>query len=361
MIWTARSPISIARRRRRPPRASMPSARASISCAAICSSRAATSGRPGRAPEEPGPRAGEAARPNSRRQRSVGWAMPSMRRGRMLTAAERFDACVALCREHGFGRIEVANAGLLAAISACTSRSSSRMPPAVAQAAVEASSAGRASARRAERQTGRLLRALTSWPTMPLLEDDAGAGARPGASLGAARFERGVLHYLGKVGAAEDRRAEALDLVRGLSRSPGDGRGFMGPGISATSLWPWRIRRSVGRSWRRARPCSLAGSLSPQSPAVLPCRHRAASRAWRVGEAERYAAALEGFTRAEPLPWADFLRRPGARARGDRRRPCRRRHRAGTEAPRNRGAPSSTIVPRSRRSSRRQPDTGPSR
>ena len=61
------------------------------------------------------------------------------------------------------------------------------------------------------------------------------------------------------------------------------------------------------RRWRRERAVVRAGCLAHN---VLWFRRDAIEAALNAGEweaAERHAAALEDYTRAEPLPWSDFI------------------------------------------------------
>ncbi len=127
-------------------------------------------------------------------------------------------------------------------------------------------------------------------------------------ALGAARFDQACLLYLGKVALAEDRRADAIELLsRALKVARDTSVGFHGPNIcGALALAledPAQRRAMLGEG-----EAMLArGSLAHNHLRFYPDAMAAALELGDRQALERYAAALEGFTRAEPLPWADFF------------------------------------------------------
>src|SRR5262249_42244578 len=108
--------------------------------------------------------------------------------GRYLTAQRRFSECVDLAREHGYGRIEVANAPMLGAVS-----SDARSATETAERAVLAAAA--AHQPRAELTARPLATSLHLWREQP----DAAA----------VHFERAqeIVHQAGA------RRLEAMNLT----------------------------------------------------------------------------------------------------------------------------------------------------
>jgi tetratricopeptide (TPR) repeat protein len=226
-------------------------------------------------------------------------------RGRMLTAGERFDACVALCRDHGFGCIEVANRPM----AAITRIYALKLADAAsgAEAAIEASTrVGHKRSLVIARHVG-FFRAFVA-ADYAAAEEHVTHALELARQLGARRFESEALHFLGNVRHAQGRQAEALDLIRkALAISRETGMAFMGPwllGDLARATDDLDERRAALAEGERL---LAAGSLSHNHlwfhPAAI--ETSLGRREWR--EAERYADLLETYTRPEPLPWADFL------------------------------------------------------
>jgi tetratricopeptide (TPR) repeat protein len=116
------------------------------------------------------------------------------------------------------------------------------------------------------------------------------------------------LLYLGRAALAEGRRDEAAGwLRRALAIAEETGLGFMGPGILgalARALAPGEERR---RALSRAEALIAAGCVSHNQLFFYSAAMEAALETGDHAEVERYAAALEDYTRPEPLPWADFF------------------------------------------------------
>jgi tetratricopeptide (TPR) repeat protein len=226
-------------------------------------------------------------------------------RGRMLTAGERFRACVALSREHGFGRIEVANRPMAALTSLFALK--------LAAAASEAQAAIEASTRVGHKRSLMIGRHVAFFCAL-VAGDHAAAEYHTvqaldlARQLAARRFEAEALHFLGAVRHAQGRQAEALDLVRqGLVIGRETGMAFMGPWMLADLALATKDVDERQAALAEAEALLAAGSVSHNHlwfyaiaiDSSLECRE------WL--EAERYADRLEAYTRPEPLPWADFL------------------------------------------------------
>jgi tetratricopeptide (TPR) repeat protein len=226
-------------------------------------------------------------------------------RGRMISAHARFGACVAVCREHGFGRIEVANAPMVG-ITRFFARNDVRGALADALAAREA-------AHRVGHQRGEMVAHMIA------AEMYANLGALAEAKvqiadvealaqrLGAKRFEPLHLNCHAKVLRAEGRRAEALRLLeRSLAISRETALGFSGPsvlGALALTTDDTAVRRDALAEGERL---LRAGSVAHNHFRFYRDAIEASLRAGEWDEAERLAAALEDFTRPEPLPWTEF-------------------------------------------------------
>jgi tetratricopeptide (TPR) repeat protein len=126
--------------------------------------------------------------------------------------------------------------------------------------------------------------------------------------LGAWRFEAQNLTWRARIMSAEGRRSEALDMLeRALEISRNTGIGFTGPralsGIALFTEDPDRRRSALEEGEAILR----SGAVSHNHfwfnrDAIEACLN--------IGDwegAERYAAALEDYTRPEPLPWCEFF------------------------------------------------------
>jgi class 3 adenylate cyclase/tetratricopeptide (TPR) repeat protein len=241
-------------------------------------------------------------------------------RGRMLASGRHFRACIELCRRHGFGRIEVASLPM-AAISTFHAGECERALH-EATAAVEA--ANRVGHQRAE---------MIARHIVFMCQAERGEFADAGANveraialarqLGARRFEAEGLGFLAAVEAAQGQRAGAARLVReALAITRETGMAYFGPGLLG-----WLALYTDDAEERRAALAEgeallAAGSVSHNYMFFYHAAIETALRAEDWPAAERYAAALEDYTRAEPLPWTDFIiaraRALAAWGRGDR-------------------------------------------
>jgi class 3 adenylate cyclase/tetratricopeptide (TPR) repeat protein len=226
-------------------------------------------------------------------------------RGRMISAHARFSECVTVCRGHGFGRIEVANAPMVG-ITRFYGQNDVRGALADALAAAEA-------ACRVGYRRGEMLAHLIAAEMHANLGALAEAKARIAEAealtqrLGARRFESLYLNCHAKVLRAEGRRAEALGLLeRSLAISRETALGFSGPcvlgALALTTDAPDVRREALAEGELLLR----GGSVAHNHFRFYRDAIDATMRAGEWDEAERLAAALEDFTRAEPLPWTAF-------------------------------------------------------
>jgi class 3 adenylate cyclase/tetratricopeptide (TPR) repeat protein len=225
-------------------------------------------------------------------------------RGRMLTAGERFRACVALCREHGFGRIEVANRPMAALTSLFALK--------LADATTEAQAAIEASTRVGHKRSLMIGRHVAFFCAL-VAGDHAAAEHHTvqaldlARQLAARRFEAEALHFLGAVRHAQGRRAEALELVRqGLVIGRETGMAFMGPWMLADLALATDQVDERRAALAEGEALLVAGSVSHNHLWFYAIAIETSLERGEWREAERYAEALEAYTRPEPLPWADF-------------------------------------------------------
>jgi class 3 adenylate cyclase/tetratricopeptide (TPR) repeat protein len=231
-------------------------------------------------------------------------------RGRMLTAGRHFRACIELCRQHGFGRIEVASLPM-AAVTAFYAGEYER--------ALHESTGAVEAASRVGHQRAEMIARHIVFMCQAERGDFAEAQANVeraialARQLGARRFEAEGLGFLAAVEAARGRRSRAARVVReALAISRETGMAYFGP-----CLLGWLALHTDDAAERRAALAEgeallAAGSVSHNYIFFYHAAIEAALAVEDWAAAERYAAALEDYTRPEPLPWADFI---GARGR----------------------------------------------
>jgi class 3 adenylate cyclase/tetratricopeptide (TPR) repeat protein len=247
----------------------------------------------------------EANSPEAEARALSGVADAEYARGRMITAYNHFQRCVELCREHGFGRIEVANLSMLG----FSRYFHSTMELVVEDCTVAIEAAAKVGHHRAE-LLAQSLGFLTFFELGELdrTKDHIEKAQALVRRLGARRFDTQNLVWKARVMDAEGRRSEALELLeQALEISRETGMGFNGPRVLSRIAFvtedPER-RRSVleeGESILRS------GAVSHSYFWFYRDAIEVSLRIGDWGEVERYAKALEDYTRPEPLPWCDFF------------------------------------------------------
>ncbi len=226
-------------------------------------------------------------------------------RGRMLSSGRAFRSCVELCRRHGFGRIEVASL----AMAACARLFTIDLEGALQEGLSAVKAASRVGHQRAEMVAHHII-----FHTQ--MERGALADARPSVEraialarqLGARRFEAEGLAMLAAVEASAGDSAATLDLLRqALTISRETGMAYWGAIVLG-----WLALHSDDADERRAALAEgeallLAGGVVSHNYLMFyPAAIETALNAGDWDAAERYAAALEDYTRPEPLPLIDL-------------------------------------------------------
>lgn len=226
-------------------------------------------------------------------------------RGRMITAYDHFRRCIELCREHGFGRIEVANLSMLGFSRYFFDTIQNSREDGIA--AVEA--ARKVGHHRAE-LLGQVLcvYALVELGELDRAEAHSVEAQALALQLGAMRFEAQNLTWLARIRIAQSRRSEALELLeQALQISRDTGVTFTGPRVlSGTALAtedPER-RRSV---LEEGEAVLRSGAISHNYFWFYRDAIEVSLNSGDWESVELYAAALEDYTRPEPLPWCDFF------------------------------------------------------
>jgi len=226
-------------------------------------------------------------------------------RGRMITSHDYFRRCITLCREHGFGRVEVANMSMLGF---------SRNFFDTIQSGLEDGLAAVEAARKVGHHRAEMLgHVMWVYALMELGElDQAKAHTKEARALalrlGAMRFEAQNLTWLARIVTAEGRRAEAIEVLeQALQLSRDTGMAVTGTrvlsGMALVTEDPER-RRSV---LSEGEAILRSGAISHNHFWFY---RDAIEVSLNIGDwesVERYAVALENYTRPEPLSCCDFF------------------------------------------------------
>lgn len=243
-------------------------------------------------------------------------------RGRLVTAHKIFGRCIELCRKHGFGRIECTNMMMIG--GGATSDYMLDL-----SGAIETSLASIGMAERVGHDRTALIAHIGA--TIPYLDVGDLAKAEHHAEtakalierLGTRRFMARVLQLEGKLQLAAGHRDKATQRCRdAMAISRETGTGYCGAAIlallaRATDDENERFEAlsegerllaqgCVGHNYFEFYIDGMEGGLERQDWALV----------------DRYASALEAYTRFEPLPRTDFFvargRALAANGRGDR-------------------------------------------
>jgi tetratricopeptide (TPR) repeat protein len=226
-------------------------------------------------------------------------------RGRMISAHDRLRRCVELSRQHGLGRIEVANL----AQSAHTRLYFRPQQDALEHALAAAAAAAKVGHNRAE-LNARLAAtfALFALAELEACRDQAAKAQALVRSLGAWRFEQACRIYLARVALAERRRSQAVVLLeQALDISRRTGITFHGPQILGAFAHALDRPEERRRKLAEAEAIILAGCVGHNQLRFYPDAMQVALELADYDEVERYAMALEDYTRPEPLPWSEFF------------------------------------------------------
>ena len=224
--------------------------------------------------------------------------------GRLLTAGDYFERCIALAGEHGFGRIEVANRGMaaLCRMFACD------LDGALSAARAAVEMASRVGHQRAEMIASEIsYMILYEIGDLDAAETYAQRALQLSRHLGARRFEAEDLSFQAQALRSRGRRREAMELLEGaLVISREVGMKYMGAfilgEIAAATDDP--VRRSAALA--EAEEHLERGSVSHAYLWFYQCAIDVHLSTGDWSAAERCAQSLADYTRGEPMPWSDF-------------------------------------------------------
>lgn len=225
--------------------------------------------------------------------------------GRMRTANERFRVCTELAHSYGLGRIEVANKHMLG----WTYQFLGRIDEALAIGEEALEMARRVSAQRTE-AVARLTVAYTQGWLVGKLDPALGHLDRAlvlARALGATRFEAEEMVFRALLEFRAGRRQSALAQARdALAFCRGTAMDFIGP--TALGVLAQITTDNAERQQALAEGEALLaqGSISHNHFDFHACAIDASLESRDFAAVDRYCAALERYTAAEPIPWSDL-------------------------------------------------------
>ncbi len=226
-------------------------------------------------------------------------------RGRMITAHGYYSRCIELSRKHGFGRIEVAHIGQ----RGFTRLYSGDWRGAKAEGVAAVEAATRVGDRRVEMNArGCVLHSAFDLGEYDLLEAYAERQLALAQTLGARTWEPFALVWKSIVLGAKGRQSEARELLmQAASMTREVGRAFNAGRVFGALAWVMASDAEIREAALDEGEAALRkGSISHNHFWFYRFAMDALLTAKDWARVERYAAALEDFTRDEPLGWTDF-------------------------------------------------------
>jgi class 3 adenylate cyclase/tetratricopeptide (TPR) repeat protein len=227
-------------------------------------------------------------------------------KGRMRTAYDYFQRCLALCDEHGLGRVEAANRFMIATVRIYMNELDGALQDALASAEL-AQGVGHHRAEIVSRLTAGWI--LIDQRDLDGAREQVDRGLELARAVGAKRFEPFLAESSARILMAQGDRKAAADLLEvALEETRALGAlTFIGPwllGSLACATDDVRVRHDaltegaallaaqcVGHNYYHFYRNAIEASL--------------AAADW--DGAESYAASLEAYAAAEPVPWSDFF------------------------------------------------------
>lgn len=224
--------------------------------------------------------------------------------GRMRSARGYFRECLKLCRSHGFGRIEAANRFMMATVRIYLNELGGALEDALASAAM----AVQVGHKRAE-----IVSRLTAgWILLDLQrEQDALEQAHQGLAvttlLGGRRFEPFLNETVARVLVRRGERQRACELLESsLAYVRKHAATFIGPWLLGTLALATADVEQRRQSLAEGELLLAGGCVGHNYYRFYQSAMEACLAAGEFSEALRYAAALEAYTQAEPVPWSGF-------------------------------------------------------
>ncbi len=245
-----------------------------------------------------------ASSPESEAQALGGLGDAYYQRGRMVTAHEHFDRCIRLAEDHGLARIQVANLPMRGVTRFYQNDTEGGLADCRRAADLAVEIGDKRAEMLARNGVASMLPYLAAWDEA---QESAAHSARLARELGARRFVIEDQSHIGSaMGGRGDRAAAEKTLREAYEVSLEVGPSYIAPWIlSVLAIVTTDPKR---RRWALAEGERILdlGCVSHNYLHFYQNAMDAAldSRDW--AEVDRYAQALEDYTRDEPLPWAIF-------------------------------------------------------
>jgi tetratricopeptide (TPR) repeat protein len=226
--------------------------------------------------------------------------------GRMITALNYFRRCIALSRENGFGRIVVGNQYMVA-----WNRVYLKELTGAREDAIEAV----AGAERVGHQRAEMVARLSAGIVLTELGEPADAdrhierGLDLAEQLGANRFKPFLMIQLARSHFIQKgSQSEITEMMqRALEISRETGIGFLGPWVLGTLALVGADAEANWAALAEGEQILAGDCVGHNYYAFYPNAMEVALRCRDWDELDRYADALEAYSRPEPLPWSDFF------------------------------------------------------
>lgn len=226
-------------------------------------------------------------------------------RGRMSSAHARFQRCVELGERHQLRRIEAANRPMMA-FTRCFAHGAREALADACEAIAAAARIGHLRAKMVAHHAAWFCR--HSLMEFDAAWEDAEAALALSRQLGAQRFDAEALAMRAELHRIAGRSAEAAaDSALALEICRRTGPAFVGPMVLGLRARILEEREARTATLDEGEALLRAGAVSHNQlffgwDAI---EVSLADGDWKA--AERYAAALEAYTAAEPLPWSTFV------------------------------------------------------
>jgi class 3 adenylate cyclase/tetratricopeptide (TPR) repeat protein len=226
--------------------------------------------------------------------------------GRMITALDYFQRCVALCRQHGFGRIEVGNRYMVAWNRVYRNELQGSLEDALGACEAAALVGHRRAEIVARLAAGRTLYEIGDHPRAKAELDH---GLALVEELGAARFKPFYMMFLGRIAYLNGDGGAAVRAImnQAFEISQDTGATFVGPWVLSTLARVSERPDERRRCLEDGEVLLRAGCVGHNYLAFYPDAIQVALDDGDWDAVEGYASALEDYTSPEPLPRTDFF------------------------------------------------------
>lgn len=228
-------------------------------------------------------------------------------RGRMLTAEGYLNRCLELCRRHGFGRIEVANISIQGG-------GGTRYYKGDLMGALEVSLEAEILARAVGHERAEILAqvgcfiSLVAMAEMKQARTHIARAKELAERLGAQRFLARALQFEGRIELWEERPAAALGTFHEAMRiSRKTGVHYAGPAILADIARTTDDGEERRAALQEGQHLLEGGCVSASYFEFYIGAIESSLRLGDWNDVDHFAAALEDYTRGEPLPLTDLF------------------------------------------------------